>query len=224
MKAKLVSKIFFVFICLCACASSIVAQEKPRAIEFAQVAVKSGETEIDKLTETLEKFISRLEKEPETTKGYVEVPENIELGKKTKLFVAAAGLESRVKFQGVFKFPERYWSPLHINFFLVPQDAEIPYSFILEPCICPTLNVNAPANSINRNSVLTFTAKVGDGDVEGISYNWQVSAGKIVEGQGTPTIKVDAQGAKEVTATVKIGGFCETCNPTASSTIKIQQQ
>ena len=220
MKAKFVSKIFFLFICLCA--SSIVAQEKPRVIEFAQFGVEPGETEIDKLTETLEKFISRLEKEPETTKGYIEVPENIELGKKIKLFVAAAGLESRVKFQGEFKFPERYWSPYRVNFYLVPQGAEIPCGFILEPCICPTLNVDAPAIVINRNSVLTFTAKVGDGDVDGISYNWQVSAGKIIEGQGTPTIKVDAQGAKEVTTTVTIGGFCETCHRLASFTTKIQ--
>ena len=140
MKAKFVSKIFFVFICLCACASSIVAQEKPRAIEFAQVAVKSDETEIDKLTETLEKFISCLEKEPATTRGFINVPVNTELGKKIKLFMANAAMESRVSFLGEAKHL-KYYHFSDINFFLVPKNAEIPRIYTLEPCICPTLNV-----------------------------------------------------------------------------------
>jgi len=225
MNTKHLSKIFFLSIFLYAFSLAIVAQEeKPRVIEFAQVWITQGEADIDRFIEPLEKFIGCLEKEPDTTKGYIEVPENTELGKKIRIIVATAGLKSRVKFLGVLKYPERYWSPGDINFYLVPQGAEIPYESTLKLCICPTLNVDAPENVINQNSVLTFKAKVGDGDIDGLSYTWQVSAGKIVEGQGTPTIKVDAQGAEEVTAIIKIGGFCETCMPTASNTIRIQQQ
>ncbi len=222
MKAKLNFKIFFAFFCLTVFASTITAQEeKPRVIEFAQVGVKSNETEIDRLTETLEKFISCLEKEPATTRGFINVPVNTELGKKIKLFMANAAMESRVSFLGEAKYL-KYYHFSDINFFLVPKNAGIPRIYTLEPCICPTLNVIAPEIVTNQNSVLTFEAKVGDGDIDGLSYHWQVSAGKIVEGQGTKAIEVDAKGANEITATVTIGGFCETCMKVASFITKIK--
>ncbi|MGI8639673.1 MAG: hypothetical protein ACR2MG_06935, partial [Pyrinomonadaceae bacterium] len=202
MKAKFVSKIFFLFICFCAIASAIHAQEeKQRVIEVGRVGGKSDETKIDRLIKTLEKFISRLEKEPATTEGFINVPVNTELGKKIKLFVANAGMESRVRFLSDSKNP-KYNHTYVINFLLVPQGAEIPKIYTLGPCICPTLDVIAPEIVTNQNSVLTFEAKAGDGDIDGLSYHWYISAGKIVEGQGTPTIKVDAEGVKEVTATV----------------------
>ncbi len=181
MKAKFVSKIFFLFICLCAFASAIHAQEeKQRVIEVGRVGGKSDETKIDKLTEILEKFISRLEKEPATTEGFINVPVNTELGKKIKLFVANAGMESRVRFLSDSKNP-KYNHTYVINFLLVPQGAEIPKIYTLGPCICPTLDVIAPEIVTNQNSVLTFEAKAGDGDIDGLSYPWYISAGKIVE-------------------------------------------
>ncbi len=190
-------------------------------IEVGRVGVKSNETEIDRLIKTLEKFISRLEKEPATTEGFINVPVNTELGKKIKLFMANAAMESRVRFLGESKHL-KYYHFSDINFFIIPENAEIPRIYTLEPCICPTLNVIAPEIVTNQNSVLTFEAKAGDGDIDGLSYPWYISAGKIVEGQGTPTIKVDAEGVKEITATVQIGGFCETCARTSSFTTKIQ--
>jgi len=222
MKTKFVSKIFFLFICLYVFASAIAAQEeKPQVIEFDRVSVKPDKTELGKLTETLENFISRLEKEPATTGGFIDVPVNTELGKKIKLFVANVDMESRVRYLSDSKHP-KYHHFFIIHFLIVPQGAEISPIYTLAPCLCTTLDIIAPENVTDQNSVLTFKAKVGDGDIDGLSYNWYVSAGKIVEGQGTPTIKVDPKGAKEVTATVQIGGFCEACARTASSTTEIQ--
>ncbi|MBA4183680.1 MAG: hypothetical protein H0X49_06675 [Acidobacteria bacterium] len=222
MKAILVSKIFFLFICLCAFASAIHAQEeKPRVVEIARVGEKSDETEIHKLTKVLGEFISRLEKEPATTKGFINVPVNTKLGKKIKLFVADAEMESRVRYLSDSKNPN-YNHTYVINLLLVPQGAEIPKIYTLGPCICPTLDIIAPEIVTNQKSILTFEAKAGDDDIDGLSYNWYVSAGKIIEGQGTPTIKVDAEGAKEITATVYIDGFCETCARRVSSTTEIK--
>lgn len=222
MNTKHLSKIFFLSIFLYAFSLAIVAQEeKPRVIEVGQVGERSDETRIDKLTEILENFISHLEKEPATTKGFINVPVNTELGKKIKLFVANAGMESRVMYLSDSKNP-KYNHTYVINFLLVPQGAEIPKIYTLGPCICPTLDIHAPEIVTNQNSVLIFEAKVGDGDIDGLSYNWYVSAGKIIEGQGTPTIKVEAEGVKEVKATVQIGGFCETCARTVSFTTKIE--
>ena len=57
---------------------------------------------------------------------------------------------------------------------------------------------------------------------EEITYKWTISAGAIIEGQGTPTIKVDAAGAAEITATVEIGGVCDECERKATFKTKIQ--
>jgi hypothetical protein len=222
MLAKLNFKIFALFICFCTFASATVAQEeKPRVIEIAMVGERSDDLRIEKLAETLEKFISRLEKEPETTKGFINVPINTELGRKIKLFVANAGTENRVSFLSDSKNP-KYNHTYTINFLLVPQGAEIPKIYTLGPCICPILDIIGHEFVSSETSTLNFTAKAGDGDINGLSYEWNLSAGKIVEGQGTETIKVEAQDAKEITATVYVGGFCENCSRTRSFTTKIQ--
>lgn len=224
MKARLVSKIFIPFFCSLIFVLPILAQEKPIVVEFAQISVKSNETKVRKLTETLEKFISRLENEPVTTKGYIDVPVNTDLGKKIKLFVSESSIiESRIMFWGNLKHPELYRYPFGINLYLVPQGTEVPYSCILEPCFCPTLAVDVQKETGNRNNFLLFRAETEGGEKGNIiTFNWKVSAGKIIEGQGTRTIKVDAEGAKEIIATVEIGGVCEVCNREASFSTKIQ--
>ncbi|HLM61505.1 MAG TPA: hypothetical protein VK308_11935 [Pyrinomonadaceae bacterium] len=121
MKANLIYKITFLLICLSAFApAAFTQQEKPQVIEFAQVEVPMGETEIDKFIEPLERFISSLKNEPKTTKGFIEVPENTILGKKIKSVVADAGFESRVSFWKAKKYPERYWFRSRVSFYLIP--------------------------------------------------------------------------------------------------------
>jgi len=64
---------------------------------------------------------------------------------------------------------------------------------------------------------LDFSATV-TGGTSGItlSYNWTVSAGRIISGQGTPTIKVDTAGlsGQPVTATLSMGGYPMDCSKT----------
>lgn len=223
MKTKLVGKIIALILCSIAFISTTAAQEKPRVIEFAKVSVKPRETEIEKLTETLEKFLRRLEKEPETTDGYIDVPTNIELGRKLQLFMANDTLKNRVKFWGAMKRPELYRIDFGVNFYIVPQGAEIPYERVSEPCVCPTFDVTALEYTVKRDSILTFVAEMKGDGYEEVKYQWFLTAGKILEGQGTKTIKVSAEDAKEVTATAQYSGWCdETCPRTASETIKIK--
>jgi hypothetical protein len=62
---------------------------------------------------------------------------------------------------------------------------------------------------------MTFTANLSGGNQEGITFNWSVSAGSIVEGQGTPSIRVSVPSdgsVTNVTATVNIGGTQPACN------------
>ena len=98
-------------------------------------------------------------------------------------------------------------------------------------CFCPDISVIGPAEDTNPEDSITFTANVSGGAQESVTYEWTVSAGRITDGQGTPSITVsttpDMAGTK-VTATVKIGSnnpddFCNgTCVTTASATATIR--
>lgn len=87
------------------------------------------------------------------------------------------------------------------------------------PCECPTISVTGPSSAVEPGQTMTFTANVSGGSQSDVTYNWTVSAGTIVEGQGTPTITVSTEGLSDttITATVDIGGsLCEKC-PTSDS-------
>lgn len=87
-------------------------------------------------------------------------------------------------------------------------------------CDCPMLSVDAPALPIKAGEIMTFTASVSGSAGELVTYNWTVSDGKIIEGQGTPIIRVatnSKMAGKTVKANVEIGGVCEECHKTESA-------
>jgi len=92
------------------------------------------------------------------------------------------------------------------------------------PCICPTLSISDSGN-VKAGETVSFKANVIGGTVTDITYDWTVSQGKIIEGQGTPEIKVKTslEMTAIVTATVEIGGagLCTMCQRTHSETATI---
>jgi len=93
------------------------------------------------------------------------------------------------------------------------------------PCACPTLDVTG-GGIVKAGETLNFTANVSGGDQTEINYNWTVSQGKIIEGQGTSEIKVKTTSEMKgtVTATVEISGdFCANCMRTASETGAVEK-
>jgi hypothetical protein len=81
-------------------------------------------------------------------------------------------------------------------------------------CSCPTLSVSGPSAAVKTGEPMTFTANVSGGTQTSVTYNWTVSAGSIISGQGTPSITVDTAGlsGQNVTATVDISGdLCAEC-------------
>jgi len=61
---------------------------------------------------------------------------------------------------------------------------------------------------------MTFTANAIGGTQDSVTYNWTVSAGSIVSGQGTPVITVQTtpdMAGSNVTATVEFGNLCVAC-------------
>lgn len=77
------------------------------------------------------------------------------------------------------------------------------------PPVCPNIEIVCPTN-IGIDQPLTFTSRA-TGGTPSITpvYNWTVSAGTIVEGQGTNTIKVNTTGlaGQTVRASLSMGGY-----------------
>ncbi len=77
------------------------------------------------------------------------------------------------------------------------------------PPVCPNIEIVCPTN-VRLDQPLTFTSRA-NGGTPSITpvYNWTVSAGAIVEGQGTNTIKVDTTGlaGQTVRASLSMGGY-----------------
>lgn len=91
---------------------------------------------------------------------------------------------------------------------------------------CSTVSVSGPAGVTNPGGTMTFTATASGAE----SYNWTVSRGTIVSGQGSPSITVsttEADAGQNVTATVEVGwakqaADCPPCPNTASETAPVQ--
>ncbi len=83
--------------------------------------------------------------------------------------------------------------------------------------LCPTIEISCPTDLAEAGKPLPVSVNISGGD-PGIKpkYHWQVSAGKIVGGQGTPEILVDIADTpgQSITATVEVDGLPPGCDRT----------
>jgi hypothetical protein len=90
--------------------------------------------------------------------------------------------------------------------------------------VCPAIEIVCPTN-VAIDQPLTFTSRSTGGVPANVSpvYNWSVSAGTIIEGQGTSTIKVDTTGlgGQTVRATLSMGGYNLECSGECGVTIPL---
>jgi len=94
------------------------------------------------------------------------------------------------------------------------------------PPVCPTVNVSCPEAG-TENAPVTFTARFSGGTPNITpGYNWTVTAGRIISGQGTPSITVDTAGlaGQTVRANVDITGFGMPCPASCSVSIPIMNK
>ena len=89
---------------------------------------------------------------------------------------------------------------------------------------CPTVSVSCPSRVDSKQSI-TFEATVFFGFAPDLkpTYSWSLTAGKIISGQGTSKITVDASDVnpQSITATVSLGGTHPACSfNTASCTVE----
>ena len=92
-------------------------------------------------------------------------------------------------------------------------------SVLVNPCVavkpvCPGIEIVCPTY-VAIDQPLTFSSRLAGGVPANVNpfYNWTVSAGTIIEGQGTDTIKVDTKGlgGQTVRASLSVGGYNLEC-------------
>jgi hypothetical protein len=102
-------------------------------------------------------------------------------------------------------------------------------SVLVNPCpvvkpVCPAIEITCPT-TVAIDQPLTFSSRATGGIPANITpvYNWSVSAGTIIEGQGTDTIKVDTKGlaGQTVRATLSMGGYTLECSADCAVTIPL---
>ena len=100
---------------------------------------------------------------------------------------------------------------------------------IVKPCpptvqpSCPSVEIACPTN-ISPEAPVTLSARVAGGNpIIAPIYNWTVTGGTIIEGQGTSLIKVDTQGlaGQTIQATLTMGGHTLDCSATCTLSIPI---
>lgn len=95
------------------------------------------------------------------------------------------------------------------------------YSQAQGETLCPMISVTCP--DTDAGPTLKFIAKMDAASSAKVTFNWTVSAGNIIEGQGTAAITVDKTGfgGQPFTATVEVGGLPKDCPNLASCSTPI---
>jgi hypothetical protein len=86
---------------------------------------------------------------------------------------------------------------------------------------CPTISVIPPAGRVQPGEKFLFTGMVEGDTPKNVAFQWEVSGGKIVEGQGTLKISALAEwsaGGATIAATLNVLGLPEGCPRSASDT------
>lgn len=93
---------------------------------------------------------------------------------------------------------------------------------------CPAITVTC-SDLVMSGTPTLFTANVSGGDDKVMpTFEWEVSAGTIISGQGESALTVDTTGLapaptgrEMLTATVKLGGYAPECRAAASCTTEV---
>jgi hypothetical protein len=88
---------------------------------------------------------------------------------------------------------------------------------------CGSVKVSGPADILQPGQAANFRAMVNNPAGGAVSYQWTVSSGRIVSGQGTPDITVDTNGLgnQSVTAAVQVNGLGAACANTDSTSFAV---
>jgi hypothetical protein len=89
------------------------------------------------------------------------------------------------------------------------------------PEVCPNISVSCPTPGA-PGAPATFSADISGGTPgRAPAYNWTVTGGRIISGEGTSSITVDTTGlsGSELRATVEVAGFGPRCSASCATAI-----
>jgi len=93
-------------------------------------------------------------------------------------------------------------------------------------CECAMFSLSSTHLEVKQGESVRISLNLNGGSQEEVRIKWTVKGGKIIQGQETNRIIVEADSGSEnnLTATVEISGLCLYCPDTESLTIKIKQK
>jgi hypothetical protein len=110
-----------------------------------------------------------------------------------------------------------------VELWVVPRDAAAPRPRPTarpgDVVYCPHISIWGDQYVLKPDKPLEFTAQLANGDPKlKPAFKWEVSGGRIIRGQGSNTIAVEAEGAAsgKVTVTVEVVGLSPDCSKEAS--------
>ena len=205
-------KLIGLSVLVCATLSSYINAQASGSLKLGEFYPSIENNDV--FDKRVNKLVGGLRKADKDTSGYINIYENGDLAARlNRLTENVPELRKRIF---LFNPGVRYRVDVdHIEFWLVPKEADPPFPSNCVLCSCPTIEVAGTISLFEKSEPkdsITFTASVsGAGD---ISYHWTISDGIISGGQGTPEIEVKPNIAweKDVIATVQIGGLNPICN------------
>ena len=224
---------FLVLICFGFC-SFALAQEQAIAIRFGSYE-KLPYEQTGIFTERTNNFIKQIKKEPSTSKGVI-----IFYNQRTGRFPLNAGKEfndyalqmivsdyTNIPAGLVISIDGGYRNYPSVEFWIVPQNAQMPKPTPTfdksEIAVCPEINVGGDGFRRDRNLPLNFSVAVKGAEPDAkLGFEWNVTAGKIIAGQGTNQIKIDLSetNARYIAAAVQVKGLNAECdNHSSNNTI-----
>lgn len=107
-----------------------------------------------------------------------------------------------------------------------PVVRERPPAAVNEPQACPKIDIQSASGKVLKDGQqAVFGASIAGGEAHITpTIVWSVSAGSILNGQGTRTINVDTTGAgqnREIVADLWVGGYAPECASQASTILKV---
>ena len=102
---------------------------------------------------------------------------------------------------------------------LLVNSGTLPVANEVQEAVCPSISVACAPKSCDV-SPFHFIARISEAPPgRELSYQWSVSSGQIVRGQGRRSIKVVAPDWSSLTATLNVVGLPRQCNATASMSV-----
>lgn len=235
MKVRFSFRFFLSFICLSVFASAIAAQKKPQALKFDEFedSVKRPAYVYDEITlaQRTKRFAGQLKK-MRGTKAYViyykaRITENFQANENSRRMDRIKNeIRSKTNFEDedVVIIDGGYRERKTIEFWIVPKNAEPsapkPTLYESETFACRSVYVY---NNTPLTETETINFSVSTYELKGInnySLTWKVSAGEIVQGQGTDKIRVklNDSAVERTTAFVEVSGLPYPCQRVFSAT------